>query len=157
MRYRLTLLNFRKSAILLLIFSFLISLFSFVIVACEWETWKTDSFDYNLQGTWFTHDPDESYYGILEITNDRITITGYRANQTPEWFGNDEERPFKDFIKGVPLPGYSKEGHIYIEHAGVLQTGIPYTYWYVNSPLDFIRTEFLTFVFGGRTETLRKQ
>ena len=122
MKARFVLLIICKYAILLSFFFFLFS-------ACDMEAWSSgyNSFDFDLQGTWVTHDPDERYSGRLEINFDRITITGYGSSQTPDWWGNDAERPFRDFIKGVSLKGYSvhhdtisnvRHGSIYIEHIG---------------------------------------
>ena len=132
-----------------------------LLVSCDWEGWESGSgyksFDYNLQGSWVTNDPDSIYSGALEITFDRITITGYGESQTVVPWGNDAERPFRTFIKGVALKAYSEEGHIYIENAGIVQAGIPYVYWLNDAPYSYERIEFLTFDFGGRQETLRKQ
>jgi hypothetical protein len=112
-------------------------------------------FDWDLHGTWTTNDPGSLYTGKLVITNDRITITGYGETQTPI-SGNDTQRPFRNFTRGIALPGYSEEGHIFIEDAGILQEGIPYTYWCDNPPPDFKRVDLLRFTFGGRQETLQK-
>ena len=133
-------------------------LLSITFLSCEWEGGTPGNrFAYDLQGTWVTHDPGSMYTGGLEISYDRITITGFSETQTPDWWGNDDERPFKDFIKGVSLRGYSEEGHIYIEHMGIFQAGIPYVYWSTGSSWDINRTELLTFTFDGREQTLRKE
>ena len=113
-------------------------------------------FDYDLQGTWTSNDPDSRYSGTLAITYDRITITGYGENQTPAQGGNDAERPFRNITKGIALKGYAEEGRIFIEDGGLVQEGIPYSYWYDNPPPSYKRVEFLRFTFGGRQETLRK-
>jgi hypothetical protein len=115
----------------------------------------------DLRGTWRTHD-EGIYSGTLEISFDRITITGYGFGQTPE-NGDDNKRPFRSFLKNIPLRGYSEEerierrliGVIFIEDAGIIQEGIPYLYWSDNLP-NFTRVEFLRFDFGDRLETLRK-
>ena len=137
------------------IFSFFLAL---GFLSCEWDDLTAGNrFDYSLQGTWITHDPGSRYTGKLEISYDRITITDFSENQTPGFWGNDDERPFSRFIRGVALRGYSEEGHIYIEHMGLFQTGIPYVYWSTGSSWDTNRAELLTFEFDGRQQTLRKE
>ena len=128
---------------------------AFFLAACYWDTEATNvqSFDYSLQGTWVSNDP-AVYSGTLLITNNRITITGYNEGQTPSG-GNDSSRPFRSFTKGVGLKGYSEEGKIYIEDGGLLQEGIPYTYWEDNPPPNYAKIRFLRFTFGGRVETLQ--
>ena len=109
-----------------------------------------------LQGTWQTNDPDSIYSGTLSIGHDRITISGYGERQTP-LFGDDEKRPFRNYTKGMPLRAYSEEGILFIEDGGFWVNGIPFNYWYVDSPSNFGTVHFLRFEFGGRTETLRKK
>ena len=145
---------------------------AFFIVACVWEPSDTNSnsFAYDLQGTWVSNDPS-IYSGTLVIDNNRITITGYSESQTPSG-GNDDSRPFKNFTKGAALKGYSEEapsgevppeegtykvGHIFIQDAGILQSGIPYTYWDDSPPPDYRKIKFLRFTFGDRVETLQNQ
>ena len=145
---------------LLFALSLLFALCSLLFFACDLEGWESGAFktfDYNLQGTWVTNDPDTTYSGKLVISSDRITITGYGESQTPARWGNDAERPFRDFIKGAALKGYSAEGCFYIEDAGMTQAGIPYTYWDDSPPPDYGKVQFLRFNFGGRQETMRKQ
>jgi hypothetical protein len=115
------------------------------------------SFTYNLQGTWKSNETSE-YSGTLEINGNTIKISGYAANSQYEWLNGTDNRPFKDFTKNLQLEGYSEEGKIFIKDAGVIQEGIPYTYW-ESTPQepDFIKVPFLRFRFGGRDETLRKQ
>jgi hypothetical protein len=135
------------------------------ITACNWDTGGSGGgsgsgnskfFDSKLQGTWLSNDTGV-YSGKLEITYNRITITGYTEGQTPD-SGNDNNRPFKDFTKGAALKGYSEEGKIFIEDGGVLQEGIPYTWWENDpSPPDYKRLQFLRFTFGDRVETLQNQ
>ena len=158
-----------KTAKKILLFSFFFFLFSLLIAACDYE--PTDSngtgnyqrFDWDIQGTWTTNDPESRYSGTLVITYNRITITGYGETQTPAFGGNDLERPFRNFTKGTPLEGYTEEQEaagqkvIVIKDAGTWQEGITYTYWYTNPPPDFKKVELLRFTFGGRQETLRKQ
>jgi len=118
---------------------------------------NTKIFDYNLQGTWKSNDYDNAVYkGTLVIAVNRITITGYSEDQTPTP-GNDNNRPFKGFTKGIALRAYSEEGRIYIEDGGLLQEGIPYTYWDDYPAPDYKRVQFLRFNFGRRQETLQKQ
>ena len=138
---------------------------SFLVSGCE--DILNDSvgrFAYHLQGTWVSNDTYE-YSGTLKISNDRITISGYDRSQTLYPWENDELRPFKNFLKNIALKGYSEDqpennkrilGHIYIEDAGIIQEGIPYTYWYDSPPPDYIRIHFLRFTFGGRQETLQR-
>ena len=129
----------------------------FFITACdlEMETGNYKSFDYGLQGTWLSNDTSV-YSGALIIDNNRITITGYSEDQTP--FGkNVNTRPFKGFTKGVPLKGYSEEGKFFIEDGGILQEGIPFTYWDDYPPPDYRKIKFLRFTFGDRVETLQKK
>ncbi|MDR0457295.1 MAG: hypothetical protein LBH20_11510 [Treponema sp.] len=111
------------------------------------------SFDNKLQGTWVSNDTSV-YSGELLIGYDRITITGYSEGQTPPALlgGNDNERPFKGFTKGVALKGYSEEGKIFIENGGAVQEGIPYVYDEDKSyPPKY---KLLHFKFGGRDEIL---
>jgi hypothetical protein len=119
-------------------------------------TGNTRSFDNNLQGTWVPNDPDALYKGSLKIEYDRITITGYGESQTPSG-GNDNNRPFKNFSKGIALKGYSEEGKIFIEDGGLLQEGIPYTYWENSLSYGYNNEKLLRFTFDGRDETLQKQ
>ena len=136
-------------------YSFLISLLLF---SCKWDTPKTGDpkkIDYKLQGTWVSNDPSV-YSGSLKITYDRITIKGYSEGQTPS-SGDDNNRPFKAFTKGIALKAYSEEGQIFIEDGGLLQGGIPYTYWEDSPPPEYKRKQFLRFTFGGRQETLQKE
>jgi len=125
---------------------------AFFIVACGNDTGTR--FDYHLQGTWISNESDAIYSGALEITSDRITITGYGENQTPPR-GDDNNRPFKGFTKGTALKGYSEEGKFFIEDIGMLQEGIPYTYWETDKKSDYRKQKFLSFTFGSRIETLK--
>jgi hypothetical protein len=114
-------------------------------------------FSYDLRGTWFSNDTSV-YSGELIIAIDRITINGFFESQTPAVGGDDNNRPFKDFLKGVPFKGYSEavgqsQGIIFIEIGGVLQQGIPYTY--VSEPLA--QKNFLRFTFGNRIELMERQ
>ena len=139
-------------------FSLLIILFALSLTSCDWDSVTSGNrFEYNLQGTWVTHDEGERYTGRLVITYDRITITGFSQNQTPNWMGNDNERPFAQFIRGVALRGYSDEGRIYIEHMGTIQSGIPYLYWDSGYSWASDRVELLEFDFDGRQQILRKE
>jgi hypothetical protein len=118
---------------------------------------NTKIFDYNLQGTWKSNDYDNDVYkGTLVIGINRITINGYSENQTP-FLGDDNKRPFKNFTRGIALKAYSEEGRIYIEDGGLLQEGIPYSYWDDYPSPDYKRVQFLRFTFGERSETLQKQ
>ena len=125
--------------------------FSAILLACDWfmDGSNPNTFDWDLRGTWVSN--DKTYYsGTLIIEMNRITINGY-----PESQGVSSQRPFRNFIKGVALQGYSNEGKIFIQDAGVWKEGIPYTYWTESS--GFSKTELLRFEFGGRKETLEKQ
>jgi hypothetical protein len=113
----------------------------------------TKRFEHDLQGQWLSTDPSV-YSGVLEIDFNRITISGYSESQTPI-LGNDQQRPFRNFTKGIPLKGYSEEGYIYIEDAGTWDS-IPYHYWETTSQ-TYERIRFLRFTFGDRNETLMRQ
>jgi len=127
---------------------------AFLVSACDWVgAGGLNSFDYNLRGTWVSNDPG-IYSGTVVIDYNTITITGYSENQTP-LLGDDNKRPFRNFVKGIPLKGYSDsaDGKIFIEKNGILQEGIPYTYWENSSLLT--KTKLLTLTFGGRDEILQ--
>ena len=142
---------------------FLLALCSLLFFSCDGNgstgSHSYKSFDYNLQGTWETHDSDEYYSGTLVINFNSITISGYAPNLEYEKRPNGKnQRPFIDFTKSIPLEGYSEEGKIFIKDRGILQEGIHYTYWEPSlQPPDYERIYFLSFDFGGRKETLRKQ
>ena len=132
---------------------------AFFIVACDWEVSGIKNFDYDLRGTWESNDPSV-YSGKLVIDYDRITIIGYDGSQTQNQPGldkDDNKRPFKEFVKGIALKGYSEGGKIFIEDGGLLQEGIPYTYWDDNPPPSYKKIKFLRFNFGGRAETMQSQ
>ena len=142
------------------------AIIGFSFAACDYEntgggTGNYQRFDWDIQGTWKTNDPESRYTGTLEITYNRITITGYGETQTPAFGGNDTERPFRNFTKGIALEGYTEnveetgEKIMVIKDAGKWQEGIPYTYWEGNSSGE--RIKLLRFTFGDRQETLRKQ
>ena len=86
----------------------LFAMYNLFFSACDWKGLETDhkAFYHELQGRWITNNPDTVYSGALVITNDRITITGYGESQTPFPWGNDAERPFRSYTKGVALKGY---------------------------------------------------
>jgi hypothetical protein len=138
-------MNWKKSIIYV---SLLTALF---ITSCDSEPSEDKTFDSELHGIWVSNDTS-IYSGTLEITDDRITITGFTENQTP-LLGDDSKRPFKNFTKGVTLKGYSEEGKIFIEDGGLLQEGIPYTlYTDAEEEKDFLR-----FTFGSRQEKMERQ
>ena len=150
--------NIEQRKIHFFCFVLFLVLCSFLIVSCNYNYSPSDkeSFAYDLRGTWVSNDTSV-YSGTLIISYDRITIIGYEEAQTPA-HGDDERRPFKNFTKGTALLGYSEEGQIFIQDAGLWQNGIPYNYWegdYV--PPDYERYQFLRFTFGGRQETLQKE
>jgi hypothetical protein len=134
--------------------TFLVALF---IVSCDdvISTSYIKKFDYSLQGTWVSNDT-YLYSGSLIIDYDRITIKGYNESQTKPG-KDDNARPFKGFTKNVPLKSYSEEGKIFIEDGGLLQEGIPYTYWEDDSYPDYKNLKFISFTFSGRVEKLEKQ
>ena len=109
------------------------------------------TFAYDLQGTWVSNDPSV-YSGKLVIDLNRITITGYRESQTPIW-DNDNKRPFKNFIKNVPIRGYSNDGKLFIEDRGSYES-ISYTLYTTGT---YPQHKFLRFSFGGRLEILQKE
>jgi len=140
----------------LVVFSVVLA-FSSILLACDWlmDGSNPNTFDWDLRGTWVSNDIAPRYSGSLIIEMNRITIKDYSESQTLYPGGNDLERPFRNFIKGVALQGYSNEGKIFIQDAGAWKEGIPYTYWTESS--GFTKTELLRFEFGGRQETLKKQ
>jgi len=128
----------------------------FLITACG-DIEESRSFDSRLHGTWISNEPSlftSKYSGSLIISYDRITITGYYESQTKSG-EDDTKRPFRNFTKGDALKGYSEEGKFFIEDRGLVQEGIPYVYWDDNPPPDYKKVKFLSFTFGGRTETLK--
>jgi len=148
--------NIRLTAVFLLAFC------SLFISSCDGNgnNWKNGSsnfksFTYNLQGTWKTNEPSDIYSGTLVIDYNTIIISGYVRDELHELINGEDRRPFKDFTKNVALEGYSEEEKIFIKDIGVIQEGIPYTYWYTQP--DNKQIDFLSFNFGGRVETLRKQ
>jgi len=132
-------------------FAFLAVLF---ITSCEWEYEPRvyQAFNIDLRGTWVSNDPSV-YSGKLIIDYDRITVTGFSEGQTPPR-EDDNKRPFKGFTKGASLKGYSEEGKIFIEDGGFLREGIPFNLYSAGS---YSQEKFLSFNFGGRSETLQKQ
>ena len=120
-------------------------------IIIDGEIVMLNNFDYNLRGTWVSNDPS-SYSGTLTITHNRITITGYNENQTPQG-GNDSRRPFRNFTKNVPLEGYSENDRIYIKDRGEWQNGIIYLHYSEN----FGIANFLRFTFSDREEVLQKE
>ena len=127
-----------------------------VITSCEWD-WGTGSkyhttFDYDLRGTWVSQDKTV-YDGKLVIDLGKITITGFSENQTPSG-QSDNRRPFKGYTKNVALNGFSEDGKLFIEDRGLLQEGIPYTYYTTGS---YPEEKFLLFNFGMREERMQKQ
>jgi len=118
-------------------------------------------FYYRLQGKWesSTTNPYE-YSGELEITSNRITITGY---EPLPWYGlSDDQRPFKDLPKGRSMPGYSEEykedgithGKIFIENGDKVES-FDYVYWEDNPPeKKYNLTPYLRFKINGRDEDL---
>jgi hypothetical protein len=111
----------------------------------------TKSFERKLRGTWVSNETG-LYSGSLKIDSYTITIDGYGEDWT-SLVGDDSKRPFRDFPKRVPLPGYSEEGVIYITYRDTPQDGIHFTYSEVGSyPQKY---KLLEFYFGGRRETLQ--
>ena len=130
------------------------------MAACEEYTGKqiVKRFDYDLRGEWVTNGTGGRYTGGLKIDEYHITITGYGENQTPSPSdgGNDNERPFRDFPRGIALKGYCEEGKIFIEYGGTVREGIPYTY---DEDDDHYPPQYklITLSFGGRTQILECQ
>ena len=109
-----------------------------------------------MRGTWESHYEETEYTGTLVIGFDTITITGFTEGQTPQ-NGDDTRRPFRNITRGVALSGYAEDGKIFITDAGILQVGIPYTYYTVPPQPILLSDDFLRFDFGGRQETMKKQ
>ena len=122
----------------------------FLLTSCgKGDGLEHKSFDMKLRGTWTSNGNNPLYSGNVVIDYDKITISGYDERQTPP-NGDDTRRPFRNITKGIPLSGYSEEGKIYINDAGQIQQGIPYTWWDV----DYGRVKFIRINFGDRPETL---
>jgi len=114
-------------------------------------TSDTKSFDKKLRGTWVSNETG-LYSGSLKIDIYTITIDGYREDWT-SLVGNDSRRPFRDFPKRLPLPGYSEDREIFITYKDAPQDGIRFTYSEVGTyPRKY---KLLEFDFGGRRETLQ--
>jgi len=112
---------------------------------------ETKSFDKKLRRTWVSNETG-LYAGSLIIDSYTITIDGYGEDCT-SLVGDDSRRPFKDFPKRVPLPGYTEGGLIFIQYGDTALDGIPYVYTEVGSyPKEY---KLLEFNFGGRRETLQ--
>jgi hypothetical protein len=123
------------------------------ITSCGEGSGDSNTFPHDLHGTWVIYDGDPDYDGELEIRSNRITIWGFSRDQT-QWYGYDEDRPFRAFTKDVALKGYAEDGKIFIEDKGLVQEGIPYTFY--KTP-DYPRTYFLYFTFGYNDVTFRKE
>jgi hypothetical protein len=106
------------------------------------------SFNWDLRGTWVSSDPSV-YDGAIESDFNTIKITGYNESQTP-LLGNDNQRPFKNVVKGINIKGYSEEGKIYIE--GFSAEGIPYQ---MVTSATYPFEKRLRFTFYGRDEILK--
>jgi hypothetical protein len=131
----------------------LILLPSFFMLACDgtYTTVNTKSFDIKLRRTWVSNETG-LYAGSLKIDSYTITIDGYGEDWT-SLVGDDSRRPFKDFPKRVPLPGYSEGGLIFIQYGDTALDGIPYVYTELGSyPKEY---RLLEFNFGDRRETLQ--
>ena len=130
----------------------LILLHVLFISTCD-GTYTTDSktFDKRLRGTWVSNETG-LYSGSLKIEYNSITIDGYGEDWT-SLVGDDSRRPFKDFPKRIPLPGYSEEGKIYITYKDTPQDGIQFVYSEVGSYPQ--RYKLLEFTFGERKEILQ--
>jgi len=139
--------------------AFLPALCSLLFFSCDFISGSDyKSIDYDLRGTWETNEGnDDDYSGTLVMDYNTITIGGYASNQGYEWAHGTGQRPFKDFTKNAPLEAYTEEGKIFIKDAGIVQEGLPYTYWEVYSQTDNKQIQFLRFNFNGRDETLRKK
>jgi hypothetical protein len=119
-----------------------------LLTACGKSDPDGDRFDNKLRETWISNDPSV-YSGKVVIEYNKITIYDYFESQTPPINGDDSQRPFRDFPKGMSLSGYSEGDVIYINNVGKWHE-IPFTYWEQSYP----RTKLLRIDFGGRTETL---
>ena len=140
----------------------IILLSALILTACGWVPADyTGNFEYRLQGTWETYDLNESYYGLLKITSNKISIDGYN-----QWY-DDPRRPFNDFPKYFTLDGHSEKtnnnrGIIYIENVDGVLHEIPYIYSSEYDSLFEVWVEKLLFTFPSldaeykRFETLIK-
>jgi len=120
--------------------------------ACDGSyTDDTKTFDKKLRGTWVSNETG-LYSGSLIITYDTITIDGYGEDWT-SLVGDDSRRPFRDFLKRVPLTGYSEGNEIFITYRDTAPDGIQFTYSEVGSYPN--KYKLLEFYFGDRRETLQ--
>jgi len=130
----------------------IILLFIFCFSACDGVyTDNTKSFDRKLRGTWVSNETG-LYSGSLKIDAYTITIDGY-GEDWASLVGDDSKRPFKDFPKRVPLPGYSEGEEIFITSRSTSQDGIQFVYTELGSYQQ--RYKLLEFSFGGRKEILQ--
>jgi hypothetical protein len=122
------------------------------ICSCDGSyTSDAKTFDKKLRGIWVSNETG-LYSGSLKIDINTITIDGYGEDWT-SLVGDDSRRPFRDFPKRLPLPGYSEEGEIFITYKNAPQDGIRFTYSEVGKyPQKY---KLLEFDFGGRRETLQ--
>jgi len=136
-----------------------VGLFTILFITACGDIKETDdikSFEAKLRGTWVPNDEDPIYPGTLEIDFDRITITGYSEGRTPSG-ESDDNRPFKNFTKGIPLKGYSEGEKLFIQDRGALQEGIPYTWYEDGPPPNYKKTKFLKFTFGVKDVILQSE
>jgi hypothetical protein len=138
--------NFKLIAVCLFLLSPLF------MAACD-GTYTSDAktFDRKLRGTWVSNETG-LYSGSLKIEYNSITIDGYGEDWT-SLVGDDSRRPFRDFPKRVPLPGYSEGEEIFITYKDTPQDGIQFVYSEVGSYPQ--RYKLLEFTFGDRRETLQ--
>jgi hypothetical protein len=122
-----------------------------LLASCDGVYTGYKTVDSKLHGTWESTVTDSRYSGKLVIALDTITITGYSESQTPPAWngGNDNERPFKDFARGAPLPCYTEDGKLFIRVVGDVLS-VPYEYSKAG------QDRFLYFAFGGRPEALKR-
>ena len=124
-----------------------------MLTACaESDPSDRKTFEWDLRGTWTSNDPGGIYSGVLTIDYNRITISGYGENQTPET-GNDARRPFRNLPRGIPLQGYSEDGYIHIMYIDNEWMAIPFSY----QSLNYGQYRLLHFTFGDRTEILQRE
>jgi len=87
--------------------------------SCDMEFEPVQRFDFYLQGTWVTNNPNDIKYepGTIVIDFDTITISGFGINSNYP----NAVRPFNGFAKDVPLKGYSEINALFIYNAGTWQ------------------------------------
>ena len=123
---------------------------AFFIVACEWEGSQTNSnsFDYDLQGTWERteegfwpqYQTDTREKGKIKLEYNTIIITGPVEH-------------LHGFTRDVPLEAYTEDGGLYIKDRNAWQSPVSYIHWTAGDHI----TKMLTFSGGSFPDETLKQ